>query len=66
MEISKLLELFSNDGLTCVKRAEFSKWEVNRLKEFLEAVNKLRRYSNANKEILAKKASSVWDELCRF
>ena len=32
MEISKLLELFSNDGLTCAERVEFSKWKVNRLK----------------------------------
>ena len=31
MEISKLLELFS-DGLTCAERVEFSKWKVNRLK----------------------------------
>ena len=64
MEISKLLEFFSNDGLTCSKGVELSKWKVNRLKEFLEAANKLRGYSNANKEILAKKASSVRDELC--
>ena len=61
MEISKLLELFSNDGLTCEERVEFSKWKVKKLKEFLKAVNKLCGYSNANKEILAKKASSVWD-----
>ena len=32
MEISKLLELFSNDGLTCAERVEFSKWKVNKLK----------------------------------
>ena len=32
MEISMLLELFSNDGLTCAERVEFSKWKVNRLK----------------------------------
>ena len=32
MEISKLLGLFSNDGLTCAERVEFSKWKVNRLK----------------------------------
>ena len=32
MEISKLLELFSNDGLTCAERVEFSKWKVSRLK----------------------------------
>ena len=32
MEISKLLDLFSNDGLTCAERVEFSKWKVNRLK----------------------------------
>ena len=32
MEINKLLELFSNDGLTYPERAEFSKWKVNRLK----------------------------------
>ena len=32
IEISKLLELFSNDGLTCAERVEFSKWKVNRLK----------------------------------
>ena len=48
----------------CRERIEFSKWKVNRLKEFLNAVNKLRGYSNANKEILAKKDTSVWDELC--
>ena len=35
MEISKLLELFFNDGLTCAERVKFSKWKVNRLKEFL-------------------------------
>ena len=32
MEISKFLELFSNDGLACTERVEFSKWKVNRLK----------------------------------
>ena len=31
-EISKLLELFSNDGLTPAERVELSKWKVNRLK----------------------------------
>ena len=31
MEISKLLELFSNDGLTCAERVEFSESKVNRL-----------------------------------
>ena len=41
MEISKLLELFSNDGLTCAKRAEFSKWKVNRLKVEQLIVTKL-------------------------
>ena len=56
MEIRKLLELFSNNGSTCAERVEFSKLKVNRLKKFSKAVNKLRGYSNANKEILAKKA----------
>ena len=32
MEISKSLELFSNDGLTYAERVEFSKWKVNRQK----------------------------------
>ena len=32
MAIRKLLELFSNDGLTCAERVEFSNWKVNRLK----------------------------------
>ena len=32
MEISRLVELFSNDGLTCAKRVEFSKSKVKRLK----------------------------------
>ena len=32
METSKLLEIFSIDGLTCAERVDFSKWKVNRLK----------------------------------
>ena len=32
MEISKLLELFSNDDLTCVETVEFSEWKVNKVK----------------------------------
>ena len=32
METRKLLQLFSNDTLTCAERNEFSKWKVNRLK----------------------------------
>ena len=58
MEIRKLLELFSNNGSTCAERVEFSKLKVNRLKKFSKAVNKLRGYSNANKEIARPKKSS--------